>query len=190
MRKLKFALILPLLFCALEAVLWYWQHHSAFTVPDPLPDADLKVSPALPIRMGVNAPAYLVTVCVYLTLDRVWSIWHPHSAIGQPGFETALLLVTYISWMFIGHRLDLFLFLSRDSAEAAPKPRHSLTRAFLYRLPLIGIGVFFLLLSTHLGSHPSEIAEKIFLWIWAFFLIGIPCASLVSMYRGRVEQRI
>lgn len=188
MRKLKFALILPLLFCALEGALWYWQHHSAFTVPDPLPDADLKASPAVPIRMGVNAPAYLVTVCVYLTLDRVWTIWHPQSAIGEPGFEIALLLVIFVSWMFIGHWLDLFL--SRDSGAAAPKRRHALTRAFLYRLPLVGIGVFFLLLSTHLGSHPSEIAEKILLRIWAFFLIGIPCASLVSAYRGRVEQRI
>lgn len=189
MRKLKFALVLPLLFCALEGVLWYYEHHSALTVRDPfLEDGYLKVSPARPIRMGVNAPAYLATVCVYVTLDRAWSVWHPQSAIGEPGFEITLLLVIFVCWMFIGHRLDRFL--SRDSKGAAPKRGSSLTRTFLYRLPPIGIGVFFLLLSTHLRSHPSEIVEKVLLWIWAVFLIGVPCASLVSSYQARRQLKI
>src|SRR5882762_10465525 len=175
MRKLRLAIILPVLQCGLEGVLWYWGRHSN---PSVFFLEGLGVPSATVISEGANAPAYISASLIYKLLDWLWSIRSPQQTFGPAGFELVFFLCVLGTWYVIGGWLD-----RRASGHDELGPPRFTARRLLFRLLLLGMGVFFLLWSFHLGTSFSENIEGASLRTWAVFLIAIPGLALTRQLR-------
>jgi hypothetical protein len=185
MRKLKLAIVLPVLQCGLEGILWYWGRHARPSVPV---YEHIMVPSATVISSGLNAPATFFAWSLYMLLDWLWDIAWPQRTVGPPGSQLVFLLCVAGCWYLIGRWLD-----GRAAGKDQLRPRRFTTRGLLFRLLLLGTGVFFLLFSFHwVISYFSETIARALLQTWAVFLIGVPGVALTRWLRqlGRREDSV
>lgn len=177
MRKLKLAIFLPVLQCVLEGILWYWGRHAQPSVPV---YEGILASSATLISFGLNAPAELLALLVYSLMGSLWNVARQQQTAGRPGFEFVFLLCVFGCWYLIGRWLD-----RRASGEDQDSHGRFTITGLVLQVPLLGAGIFFLLLSFHwLISSLSEIIAKALLETWAAFLIGLPGLAIAGRVRN------
>jgi hypothetical protein len=178
MRKLKFTILLPVLLCFLEGLLWYSSKHWK---PRSILGDSIPTNPLDLLSFGLAAPAKLLVMLFYKFLDWVWSIVWPQQFVTTPGIEVAFFLSVFLLWCCIGRWLDL-----RASAEyRLASPIFSI-RLLLFRVLMLGVGVFFLLLSFHFETHfLAEIIGQALLQTWAVLLLAAPGLAFARQLNQR-----
>lgn len=181
MRKVKLSVVLPVVFCGIEGVLWYWDAHSQPWVPSPFFG---KVSPASPISTGLDFPATLWTSFTTMLLTNLLS---PSIAatpsrlasllsrliVGTPA-QTYFLLCVAVCWYLIGRRLE-----TRASGKVELKRGGQRIWGVVSQFLILVLGVFTLLLSLHLPIRNFFFTiERALVQTWAVFLIGVPVSGL------------
>ena len=175
-RRLKLAMILPGLSCAVEGLLWYWDLHSAPSIPSPYMFWD---TPAVVIGWGLNFPAHIITGLIWVIFtDRL-----PEPLLRLNGFLWVAGL-----WYLVGRWFD-----RRGGVDDPSKPKGPLPSVVLPALVLFFGGVTLLLsfgYSRH--GHAGNFIQTIqiaLIQTWAVFLMGIPGMSLIRYYPegGRKE---
>jgi hypothetical protein len=170
MRKLKFAVGLPLISCAVEIILWLWGQGKGPTVPV---YESIRVPAASVISAGLNPIARIGAMLIYRALDRLFGV------VGAPGGQFVFLACVLATWYPIG------LWLDRRADEEQSKGAQLTMQGILLRLLLLAVGVFFALLSFHSAvSSLSEAIGRAMLQTWSLFLIGLPALALTRRARS------
>lgn len=180
MHKVKLAVVLPLVFCATEAMLWYWELHSQAWVPS----FNARVSPAILISTGLDFPAWLVSISMEFLIggieDLSAAVGLPRLAgllsrlLDRPPTRLIFLLCVACCWYFVGRWLD-----RRASQEDELKSRGAETWRLTPQLLILALGVLILFYSyhVHIWSFIHTI-ERALVQSWAVFLIGVPASRL------------
>jgi len=119
-RRLKLAFILPVLFCCVDGLLWYWYLHSEASIPNTI-GWD---TPASFIGEGLNAPAFFVAILILMPFND--------HLPPRPILLLLLLLLVAGSWYFIGNWLD-----HRGQMNDPSKPKGLLLSVIFPALVLI-----------------------------------------------------
>jgi hypothetical protein len=174
MHRLKLALILPVLCCCVDGLLWYWYLHSEASIPNTI-GWD---TPASFIGEGLNAPAFFVG-------DLILMPFNDHLP-ARPILLLLLLLLVAGLWYLIGKWLD-----RRAEADDPPKPKGVLS-SVVFPGPVLVCGIYGLWYSfaRARGLYISNFIQTIYIALlqtWAVFLIGIPAVGIIRYFleRGR-----
>ena len=166
MPRLKFAYTLPVLFCVVGGLLWYWQIHSGATIPNMFGWS----TPASFISEGLFFPAVLVGIVIFMPFRGIM----PQGAVQSP---LAFLLVAGM-WYSIGSWFD-----HRRQVNDISKPKGLLSSAVLPSLVLIcGVITLVYSLARAQSLHISNFIQTIYIALlqtWAVCLIGIPAVAIV-----------
>jgi hypothetical protein len=179
MRKLRLAIVLPLIQCGLEGLLGYWANHQQATVPGALEGTHIPA--ALVLGGDLNAPASYGATFAYDYLYRFCDLVWPQRAVHIPRFEFAFFSLVIASWYLIGRWLDF-----RVTGTPQQKPTRPIGRILrdLFRFLIVGSGLFFLVLSFQLiPTTYTEIISRALLQTWAVLLIGVPCMGFLLRLR-------
>jgi hypothetical protein len=181
-RRLKLAIILPVLFCGVHGLLWYWDLHWVLSIPG---SGNATASPALEIGWGFNYPATLVNTLIGV----IWSIVSirlpdlPDPALRLSGFLWVAGL-----WYLVGRWFD------RRGVDNPSKPKGPLSSVILPALVLF-FGALTLFLSFGFARHAHagnfiQTIEIALIQTWAVFLMGIPAVSIFRPYtrHGSTEE--
>jgi len=165
MRKLKLAVVLLALMSGVEGILWYGEFHSRPSVPSYLG----MVSPAIPIRNGLDFPATLAS----LLITTAWNTCSGQMILGTPARFLFLSCVAG-SWSFIGNWFD-----HRVTEEEQSKLGTLIVCCPVFPPLVLALGLFTLLASFHLHIESfTETIERALLHTWAVFLIGVPVLGI------------
>ena len=179
-HTLRLALLLPLLLCSIQGILWYWSLYSERSVPSYLGN----VSPAVPVSIGLNAPAAFLRALVLVPLGLVWGLFSQRSRPGFPGVQLVFVLFVAGSWYLIGRWLD-WRPTRRDQLELSTR---SIARE-IGQLSVLTLGVFTLAFSFSLHIHYfSETVERALLQTWAAFLIAVPALGIIYPAARGIES--
>lgn len=194
MLQLRRALVFPVIFCGVEGILWYWELHSAWRVPS----FTGSVSPAKLISSGLNFPAFVFSICVFILIVTVEVLT---TFAGMPRlsrFVTKLvegtpdnlifLLGVVVTWYLVGGWLDRRASQKRE-LKAGPAVSWVMTPQPL----VLALGVLASLYPNFL--HVLNLSfvytiERAFVQTWAVFLIGVPVSGLARqlLIRGKHEK--
>lgn len=195
MQSLRRALVLPVLFCGIEGILWYWGIHSGGWVPSQF---GIEVSPAGRISTGLDFPAHLWVVLteesllyVLPGLDLLGGL-HVYESFSNwlLGVPTQLYFVLSVggSWYMIGRWLD-----RRGTAKGQPEPMWRQLWRATWRLLVFGFGGSALLFSLYMRKRVLSFFDTIevaMIQTWAVFLIGVPVSGLVRRLLERREDEM
>lgn len=163
-RRLKLAVILPVLFCGIEGLLWYWDIHSAPTIPSP---GGFWHTPAEVIGLGLEFPASIVAGLITVPFgDRL-----------RGPLLNGFLLVAGL-WYLIGNWFD-----RRGEVDVPSKPK-GLLSSFVFPSFVLAFGAFRLWISFQWNRHGHlanfiQTIQIALIQTWAVFLIGIPAVGIV-----------
>ena len=173
-RRLKLAIILPVLFCGVEGLLWYWSLHSKASIPYKIGSG----TPASFISEGLDAPAYFVAILVAVPFAGRLPHWL---------FRLNVLLLVVGVWYSIGNWLD-----HRGDVDDPSKPTGPLSSSFFPALvPIFGIAALWLSSMRAEAAYMPDLIQAIniaLLQTWAVFLIGIPAVGLVRHFLKQVRK--
>lgn len=165
-NSVKLWIVLPVLLCGVEGILWYWELHSRPTVRLYAGN----VSPAVLISNGLDFPAASADLLVR-------SLWEAGSGQLMPTLPGRLLFMLSVAftWSLVGHWLD-----NRAARERQQKPGELTPWVLACHLAPIAFGVFTLLFSFQVHSlYFAEVTERALLQTWAAFLIGVPALGVM-----------
>lgn len=161
MRTVKLVVGLPVLFCGIEGMLWYWDLHSLHSVPS----FNGGETAAAAISMGLDFPAALLTTVIALALEGILRRVVIGTLVGRGVF----LLCVAGSWCSIGYWLE-----SRFTTGDRLKPQSIIWYAVLV------FGVITLLISFHLRVYCfAQVAQRALLQTWGVFLIGFLVLGII-----------
>ena len=164
MRKLRLAIVLPLLLCGTEAMLWYWHLHSLGFISSYF----VRVTHAIQISDGLDFPA---------TIASLFLKYH-----GTLGWLFFLVCVAGC-WHSIGTWLD-------DRASGDEDEELKLEAFLSWRrisqLVLLVFGLFALVFAHKFRVYDFvDVLERALIQTWAVFLLAVP---LLGIARRRLGQ--
>jgi len=179
MRPVKLAVILPVAFCSVEGLLWYWNLHSKADIPDIF---GWNNTAANFIGNGLNAPAHLFASLISMI----------PLVIGDslPDWLLRLndLLWVACIWHLIGNWLD-------HCGDVDDPPEHTgVLSPLIIQASILAFGVLSLFYSFSRadGLHISNFIQTIYIALlqtWAVFLIGIPTVGIARLFLKQVRKR-
>ena len=172
MRPVKLSIVLPALQCGLQGVLYYWGRHSLPTVRSYLGG----VTPSVPITMGLNPIAVLLST---LTSESLGRLGAAHQPVLTPHLVAMAHFLFFVAatWYLIGYWLDHRSVL-RKAREVPGYVRPWIAGG---QLAVLVFGLLILLFSLHVHTlHFVEVIERALLQTWAAFLIGVPFLGLMG----------
>jgi hypothetical protein len=186
MRKLRLALLLPIIQGLVQAAFWYWRHARPVVLPNANQINSLDMIPMHPasvINVALNAPSGVATMLLYTLYDFLCGIFWPQRVGQRTGVELVFMLWAFLLWFLIGRWLDL-----RAAKDHAVAPASSSTSGWLFFLRTIMLvtGATFLFVSFHLGASSfSETIARAILQTWALFLIAAPAITFLRQLNRR-----
>lgn len=176
MPRLKLAVILPVLFCGVQGLLWYWDLHSEASIPNMFGWN----TPANFISEGLNGPALLVGILIFMPFRDLL----PRGAVLSP---LPWLLVAGV-WYLIGDWFD-----HRVQVNDPSKPKGPLSSVVLPALVFVcGIIILGYSFARAQSLHISNFIQTIYIALlqaWAVFLIGIPAVAIVRYFLERRRKK-
>lgn len=169
MRKLKLAVILPIVQFVIASVLLHLAERPPVALYDPT---------ELMICRGLNAPALLF---------RVWwpppPRWYPRSLLGVNGSEVPFLLGVIVVRHLVGRALD-------QQHPPNSLRRHTSAAALLVHVPLLALGGILFYAGLLYSESSLHRVGAVLTWIWAASLVLVSVRGLARAVRmRRLSQR-
>lgn len=195
MPKIRRSLVLPVLFSAIEGILWYWDLHSRGWVPS---YTGVGSKPAFLISSGLDFPARLWTLLSAQFLDKIlaqyfyvlfnsqalarFSEW----LLGTPT-QIYFLLSVAGCWYLIGRWLD-----RGGAAKNHPEVMARRARRVTWKLFIFASGLFSLFFSLHLQKHVLSFYDTLLIAMiqtWAVFLMVMPAQDPTRKLIGLARRK-
>jgi hypothetical protein len=178
LRKLRLAVVLPLIQALLQSGLWYWERHSEPTV---FVYEQIGVPAARLIGLSLNAPAAVFAFAIYFAVDG--PDW-----ISDTGFQLLYLVCILAFWFLVGSWLDRRS--SRANQASSLLVKHLTIGRLALRALMVAMGVFFLLYAVHLNAPAlGERISRVLLLVWSILLLVIPGVAFIRWLRKSPSRR-
>jgi len=176
MQRVKLAVILPLLFCGVEGLLWYWTLHSEASIPNGIGSN----FPASFISEGLDLPALFALNLILMPFG--------YNLPARPFTVLLLFLLVAGLWYLIGYWLD-----RRGQVNEPSRPKGLLSSVVLPAFVFVcGIATLWYSFARAQSLHISNFIQTIYIALlqtWAVFLIGIPAVGMVRYFLEKSRKK-